>query len=401
MTNSSTNRTQRAPRPWFRVEAQAAVDAAAPAAADVYIYDEIGDSWWGGIAPKALIDEIAALDVESMTVHINSPGGAAWDGITIMNALRAHKATVNVVVDGLAASAASMIAMAGDTVTMNRGSQMMIHDASGGAYGNAQDLESTAAVLHKLSDSAADIYAARAGGTREDWRAVMQAETWYTAEEAVTAGLADAWDGSAEGDELAAVASFDLSRFRFQGRAHAPTPQLAALKPPSSSEPGEPIRKETVVAYDDLKAGLAKRLGVTDASASDEELLAALDETLNEQADPTPEPAAEPAPAAALPEGTVAIDATVLAQLQQNAQRGAEARAEQDKARRDGIVANALKTGRITAASKDDWRARLDKDETGFAEVLAGLPENTVPVDEIGHASAVVEDDAYPAHWKR
>lgn len=401
MTNSSTNGTQRAPRPWFRVEAQAAAGAAAPAAADVYIYDEIGDSWWGGITPKALLDEITALDVESMTVHINSPGGAAWDGITIMNALRAHKATVNVVVDGLAASAASAIAMAGDTITMNRGAQMMIHDASGGAWGNAQDLESTAAILHKLSDSLADVYAARAGGTREDWRAVMQAETWYTAEEAVSAGLADAWDGSAEGDELAAVASFDLSRFRFQGRAHAPTPQLAALKPPSSSEPGEPIRKETVVAYDDLKAGLAKRLGVTDASASDEELLAALDETLDEQADPTPEPAAEPAPAAALPEGTVAIDSTVLTQLQENAQRGAEARAEQDKARRDGIVANALKTGRITAASKDDWRARLDKDETGFAEVLAGLPENTVPVDEIGHASAVVVDDAYPAHWKR
>ena len=401
MTNSSTTSGQRAPRPWFRVEARAAADTTTMPAADVYIYDEIGDSWWGGIAPKALVDEITALDVESMTVHINSPGGAAWDGITIMNALRAHKAQVNVVVDGLAASAASAIAMAGDTITMNRGSQMMIHDASGGAWGNAQDLESVAGILHKLSDSLADVYAARAGGTREEWRAVMQAEAWYTAEEAVQAGLADAWDGSAEGDTVGAVASFDLSRFRFQGRAHAPTPQLAAHKPPSSPEPGFPNQKEALAMSDALKAGLSARLGVTDAEISDEELLASLDEALAEQAETPTDPATVPAAAAALPEGTVAIDSTVLAQLQQNAQRGAEARAEQDKARRDGIVADALKTGRITSASKDDWRARLDKDETGYADVLSSLPENTVPVEEIGHASAVVDDDAYPAHWKR
>lgn len=152
------------------------------------------------------------------------------------------------------------------------------------------------------------------------------------------------------------------------------------------------------MAYDDLKAGVAKRLGVSETDVSDETLLAALDESLNEVADP----ADEAAPAvAALPEGTVAVDAAVFAEMQQNAQRGATAAAELDRTRRDGIIANALRTGRISTASKDDWRARLDKDEAGYAEVLASLPENTVPVTEIGHASAVVNDDAYPAHWKR
>lgn len=390
MTNAPSPRAA-APKPWFRIEPRAAAEDA-PSTADVYIYDEIGDSWWGGISPKGLIDEITALDVETMTVHINSPGGAAWDGITIMNALRAHKATVSVVVDGLAASAASVIAMAGDTVTMNRGAQMMIHDASGGAWGNAQDMEDIAGILHKLSDSIADTYAARTGGTRAHWRAVMQAEAWYTAEEAVQAGLADTWDGSGEeAVDVTAVAAFDLSRFRFPGRAHAPSPQIAVLKLPSSSEPGDPNRKENVVAYDDLKAGLRQRLGMTDAAATDDELLAAVDEALDEQ---PPTAAAQAAP---IPEGTQLIEDNVLAQLRDDARAGREAREEQIAARRDGIIQNALREGRITAASAPSFRSMLDKDEDGATKVLDSLAENTVPVTEIGHTAGEVsaEDALY------
>lgn len=394
MTNAPRPRAT-APKPWFRIEPRAAAEDT-PSTADVYIYDEIGDSWWGGISPKGLVDEISALDVTEMTVHINSPGGAAWDGITIMNALRAHKATVNVVVDGIAASAASVIAMAGDTVTMNRGAQMMIHDASGGAWGNAQDMENVAGILHKLSDSIADTYAAHAGGTREEWRAVMQAEAWYTAEEAVQAGLANAWDGSSSDvADVAAVAAFDLSRFRFPGRAHAPAPQLAALKLPSSSEPGDPNRKENVVAYDDLKAGLRQRLGMTDAAATDDELLAAVDEALEEQSE-TGE-----ADASTTPAGTQLIEDNVLAQLRDDARAGRQARDEQIAARREGIIKDALREGRITAASAPSFRTMLDKDEDGTTKVLASLAENTVPVAEIGHTAGEVsaEDALYAAAW--
>ena len=376
MSNAS-----RAPRPWYRIEAKAAEDDVRPTSAEVYIYDEIGESWWGGISPKALVDEIAELDVDTLTVHINSPGGAAWDGVTIMNALRQHKARVEVVVDGLAASAASAIAMAGDHITMNRGAQMMIHDASGIAWGNAALMEETAGILHKLSDSYADIYAARAGGDRAKWREAMQAESWYTAEEAVDAGLADEWDGTTE---ATATASFDLSRFRYPGRAHAPAPQLvaAAPVPPVSTEPGSTQMKEKdTMSYEFLKAGLGERLGVTDAGASDETLLAALDETLAEQPDTQTAPAV-----ASLPDGAIVVDKAMHEQLVADAAAGREAKNTIDGQRRDGIVTAALGDGRIAPASREAWRAQLDKDEDGTKALLESMPKNTVPVAEVGHA---------------
>jgi hypothetical protein len=298
---------------------------------------------------------------------------------------------------------------------MSPGSQMMIHSPHSIAWGNAREMRKTGDFLDKLEESMVEVYAAKAGA--QDWATLLAEETWLTASDTVELGLADrvavvpdagtSTTVGTEDDDIDVVLitpaddDADAAARTARVRAAAASARAAAPKPPSSSEPGEPIRKEDVMAYDDLKAGLAKRLGVSDADVSDETLLAALDETLDEQADPT-ETEAAPAPAsAALPEGLVAVDASVLAQLQQNAQRGAEARAEQDKERREGLIATALTTGRITTASADEWRSRLAKDESGFAAVLASLPENIVPVEEIGHASAVVTDDAYPAHWKR
>ena len=291
------------------------------------------------------------------------------------------------------------IAMAGDKITMARGSMMMIHDASGGCWGPASLMEDTAGILHKLSDSYADIYTARAGKERAHWREQMRAESWYTAEEAVAAGLADEWsDAVDELDETGAETRIHIDprmRYDMAMRARAAAPVAPEL--PVSTESGDPNRKDEAMAYGDLQAGLRERLGVTDADASDETLLAALDEALDEQADTTTETAA----AAALPEGTVAIDATVLAELQSNARLGAEARAEQQRERRDGIVAAALREGRITAQSRDDWRARLDKDEKGYAEVLASLPKNTVNVEEVGHSDTLTssEDSLYAAMY--
>jgi ATP-dependent protease ClpP protease subunit len=97
---------------------------------------------------------------------------------------------VNCVIDGLCASAATVVAMAGDTITTAPGSMWMVHDALGQVYGNAADMQSMADLLDKTSQNIADIYAARAGGDAAGWRTTMQAETWYTADEAVAAGLA-------------------------------------------------------------------------------------------------------------------------------------------------------------------------------------------------------------------
>ncbi|PPG29652.1 head maturation protease, ClpP-related [Pseudoclavibacter sp. RFBB5] len=380
----------RKPQSWFRIQAKAEQDEDAPSSADVYIYEEIGERWYGGgVGAKTFASQIDELDVDTIHLYLNSPGGAAWDGITIMNSLRRHKARIEVTVDGLAASAASVIAMAGDHITMNRGSQLMIHDAWGFAQGDAQTMAGTADLLSKLSDSIADTYAARAGQERTHWRDLMKAETWYTAEEAVTAGLADEW-----ADAPAAQAAFDLSKlgFAYAGRQHAPAPRLEAPELPSSSEPGDPNRKENVVAYDDLKAGLRERLGVTDAAADDTQLLAAVDEALDEQASND---------SRAVPEGAIVVDATAFAELQSAAAEGREARKEQIRSKHEGIVNEAVKEGRIAPAARDGWLASIEKDEQGITTLLNSLPKNTIPVAELGHSAGdkTTDEALYASAW--
>lgn len=167
---------------------QVGVRALADDTAELYIYDEIG--YWGVTAGDVAF-VLSQVTSPKLTVRLNSPGGDVFDGVAIYNLLLDHAAMVDVVVDGLAASAASFIAMAGETVTANSGSQFMIHDAWGLAIGNAADMTEMASVLEKTSAMIASIYAERAGGEADGWRTAMLAETWYSAQEAVDAGLAD------------------------------------------------------------------------------------------------------------------------------------------------------------------------------------------------------------------
>lgn len=178
---------------WFRLKNSE--EDSGDVTADLYIYDEIVDQmtaeWWGGISAQMLINELNELDASTINVRINSPGGAVFEAIAIYNALMSNPATINVYVDSLAASAASVIAMAGDTITMMVGSQMMIHDALGLEMGNAAQMREFADFLDKQSQNIAGIYAEKAGGEADDFRALMLAETWLYAEEAVELGLAD------------------------------------------------------------------------------------------------------------------------------------------------------------------------------------------------------------------
>lgn len=395
--------------------------------------DSFGGFWGISTDDVARVLDALPASVAEIVLRINSPGGEVHEAMAILNMFAAHRARFVAVVDGVAASAASFIAASCDETVMSPGSQMFLHSPWAFAGGNAIEMRKTAEFLDKLQESMVEVYNAKAG--EQDWATLLADETWLSAQDAVNLGLADRVDvvpdaGTAstvgvEDDEevdvvVLTVPTGDDADARV--RAAAARARAAAPKPPRSSEPGEPNRKENVMAYDDLKAGLAKRLGLAETDASDETLLAALDESLAEQADPNTDevedenedkvevtPAAEPTVVAepvlanaSLPDGLTAIDSTVLAALQSNAQRGAEARAEQDKQRREAIIASALQTGRITSASAGDWRARLERDEEGFGAVLASLPENIVPVEEIGHGSnAVASSDAYPAHWKR
>ena len=153
---------------WFRI-----VNKKNSNQADVYIYDEIG--FWGTNASD-FVQEIKDLDVDKINLHLNSPGGQVFDGLAIYNSLKQHDAEVHVFVDALAASAASFIAQAGDTITMARNARMMIHDGIGICIGNESDMLETAQLLSDISDNIADIYAYRAGGTVEEWRDLMREE---------------------------------------------------------------------------------------------------------------------------------------------------------------------------------------------------------------------------------
>lgn len=206
--------------PWYRIENKSKANSA-----EVYIYDEIG--LWG-IGAAEFVRELNALNVSTIELHLNSVGGEVFDGIAIHNALAGHKATVNVIVDGIAASIASVIAMAGDSVAMNRGSQMMIHEASGLCMGNAADMRQLADLLDRASENIANFYVGKAGGTITSWRDAMRVETWYSADEAVAAGLADEVVAGAD-DGAKARASLDLSAFRYPGREVAPAPALPPI----------------------------------------------------------------------------------------------------------------------------------------------------------------------------
>lgn len=169
---------------------------------EVYIYDDIGQDWWGeGISSQQFADELDAIETPNITFRFNSQGGHVFEGIAMHAAIARHPANTLGIVDSLAASAASFILMACDRVEMAKASRLMIHDAGvGGFYveGNAaelraakEDLEELATLLDGLSNTIAEIYADKAGGTVAEWRAVMAKDKWYTAEEAVTEGLAD------------------------------------------------------------------------------------------------------------------------------------------------------------------------------------------------------------------
>jgi ATP-dependent protease ClpP protease subunit len=187
---------------WFKIENKGS-------SATVMIYDEIG---YFGVTAQDFVNQLNALDVADITLKINSPGGEVFDAVAIYNALKDHPATVAVQIDGLAASAASFIAMAGDTISIQRNATMMIHDAAGLAIGNAADMRELADLLDGASNNIADIYAQRAGGTAAEWRARMQATTWYNnGAEAVAAGLADTVLGADA--EPAPDNTWDLSVF--------------------------------------------------------------------------------------------------------------------------------------------------------------------------------------------
>ena len=178
----------------------------------IEMYGTIGEDFFGeGITAQALSDALAnAGSYNSITLRLNSPGGDLFEGVAIYNVLKSAGKPVNVVVDGLAASAASLIAMAGDKVTMGTGTMMMIHRAMAMCAGFSDDMRQMADALDTASASAADLYVAKTGMKKDELLSMMAAETWLSAQDCVEKGFADA----VSTDEAKISNNFDLSAFK-------------------------------------------------------------------------------------------------------------------------------------------------------------------------------------------
>jgi ATP-dependent Clp endopeptidase proteolytic subunit ClpP len=185
---------------WYTIRARAT-------GAEVLIYDEIGAY---GVSAKGFLAELGALpDDAPIDLRLNSPGGSVFDAVAIYNALSRHAGTITVWIDGIAASAASYIAMAGDEIVMPENAFLMIHDPSGLVMGTAEDMRSTAEALDKVKGSLIQGYAAKSGKSDDEIATLMAAETWLDAKDALDIGFIDR---IAEPVKLAA--SFDVARFR-------------------------------------------------------------------------------------------------------------------------------------------------------------------------------------------
>lgn len=168
--------------------------AEADMAATISIYDAIGmDPWSGeGVTARRVAAALRSVGKAPVAVNINSPGGDMFEGLAIYNLLREHPAEVTVRVMGIAASAASIIAMAGDRIEMGLGSFLMIHNSWGVVVGNQQDMRDAAATFAEFDAAMVDVYSARTGGKPDDIAKMMAEETWLRAATAMEIGFADA-----------------------------------------------------------------------------------------------------------------------------------------------------------------------------------------------------------------
>jgi len=218
----------------------------------------VGDNYWddGFTSGEVLVALAQVEDDAELTVIINSGGGYATDGAAIYAMLGRRAGVTDVVIDGIGASAASLIAMAGNTITMSAGSVMMIHDPAGMTFGNSADHSKTIEGLEALATSYARVYAARSGKTVDQAREIMKAERWFNPDDAVAEGFADA-----VGEATAkAVAAFDYRLY-----ASAPNRLVALSKSkkwdlaevsskPAASAPVSPRQPQETVMTDKERA---------------------------------------------------------------------------------------------------------------------------------------------------
>lgn len=368
-------------------------NSASGGAVDVWLYGAIGD--WGADA-EDISRQLRDISAVQINLRVNSPGGSAYDGLAIMNALRNHPARVVAWVEGLAASAASVIVVGGaDEVVMCPNSEMMIHEAQADfAFGGADDLARVIEDLDRVSANIARVYADRAGGTPEDWRARMAAETWYSDTEAVEAGLAD------RVGKLAAVTE----------GATASTPRAKAImnsfrgrRGPRAHGGGSGMDKNVL---ESLEAIVDRLDRLESASAGDSgpegdpaPVAGDAPEVAGGDDDPEGEPEAAPE-ADGDPEGepeddddpeddggaVVTVARETYDELLRYARAGREAAEREAVAARAREVETWVAEGRIPAAVRARAEALMERDPDAAREVYGATPAGTIPRAEMGHS---------------
>jgi ATP-dependent Clp protease protease subunit len=234
---------------------------------ELTLYGEIASSSWYGdeVTPKQFKKDLDALGaIKNLKIYINSPGGDAFAGSAIYSMLKRHPAAKTVYIDGLAASAASLIAMAGDKVVMPANAMMMIHRAWTIVLGNANELRKVAEMCDKVDASILTTYVAKTGRSDEDIMALLDAETWMTAQEAVDGGFAD--EIEAERKIAASLTgrvlningqTFDLERYKTLPPIdeHAPTDPEHDPVPPMNDSGGEsrPVADAQTKEFNDIR----------------------------------------------------------------------------------------------------------------------------------------------------
>ncbi len=325
-------------RSWYAIRARAE-------GAEVSIYDEIGAY---GVSAKSFLDELGALPGDGpLTLRLNSPGGSVFDAVAIYNALKRHAGPVSVWIDGIAASAASYVAMAGDEVVMPENAFLMIHDPSGVVFGTAEDMRAMAEALDKIKGSLVAGYVAKSGGNDDDIAALMAKEAWLDAAEAVELGFADRL-----AEPVRIAARFDIGRFR-----NAPPALVDATAEIGEAEHDTADDGVTEITEADLPAGDAE----DDGAGMD-----AVDPPPPEARDPVSDAAAIRAEALAY--ASAVIDLCALAGLPLQARRFLEAGASLDEVRAALLAARADATPEVTALHPQPGRSAAARP---WGEVIA------------------------------
>ena len=374
------------------------------------LYGEIG---WE-VRASEFVPAIDAVTDSHIDLHISSPGGDVFEALTIMNALKEHPATKTVYIDGLAASAASFIAVGiGGEVIMRPGAEMMIHNAQGGAWGDMNDMHAIIERLESASATIADIYAAKTGTDAAQWRAAMDAETWFSADEALAAGLVDKVEAAGEGVDNRKLAGVSNTvrggRYRRREDAPAPQPALMNRRGEREEKPMSFIDKlkaalgaDPNTSQDDLLtlvnvavAGFNPEVAVKDNQSED----AVTAETANDDEETQEEVAVkdnqyeEPETESTDAFGdVVTIDRGVYEDLLKRAATG-DASVERDHQMEvAAMVDTAIKAGKVLAARRDALIAQGLEDTTALKNHLAKLAPGTIPVSEKGWVGSVGVD---------